>query len=552
MTELSADGGAPRKETPIHTVVIASAAGTAFEWYDFFLFVPMAAIMSRVFFSGLDPTAAYIFALGAFAVGFAFRPLGALIFGRVGDRLGRKATFLITMSLMGVATFLIGFLPTYAQVGIASPLMFIGLRILQGLALGGEWGGAAIYIVEHASKNKRGAASSWLGASAAFGLAGALIVVLITRAILGVEAFDAWGWRIPFLISAVLLGISIWIRLKLHESPVFAKLKEEGRRSERPYVESFFHWPNLKLVLLALFGIMIAQGAVWYTVFFYASTFLEQTVKVSPQTKDLVILIITAVSVPLYVFFGALSDRIGRKTVMLGGLVLMIVAYFPAFHMLQRFGNPALAEAQERAPVTVMADPADCSFQFDPIGQSQFRTGCDIAKSTLARAGVSYVSEDAPAGTPAVVRIGDFEVSSASAEGQDAAGLAATRADVQGRIMAALADAGYPERADPEETSIPGLLLVLLVLTCGATALYGPQAAALVEMFPARVRYTALSLPYHIGTGWVGGFLPATAFAIVAATGDIFAGLWYPFVFTLIAAIVMAIFLREPRGAALD
>jgi MFS family permease len=552
MTELSADGGAPRKKISIRTVVVASAAGTAFEWYDFFLFVPMAAIMSRVFFSGLDPTAAYIFALGAFAVGFAFRPLGALIFGRIGDRIGRKATFLVTMSLMGVATFLIGFLPTYAQVGIVSPLMFIGLRILQGLALGGEWGGAAIYIVEHAPQNRRGAAASWLGGSAAFGLAGALIVVLITRALIGVEAFDSWGWRIPFLISAFLLGISIWIRLKLHESPVFAKLKNEGRRSEAPYRESFAHWPNLKLVLLALFGIMIAQGAVWYTVFFYASTFMEQTVKVSAQTKDLVVLIATAASVPLYVLFGSLSDRIGRKKVMMGGLLLMIVAYFPAFHLLERFGNPALAAAQEANPVVVVADPADCSFQFDPVGQSTFRTGCDIAKSTLARAGVSYVSEDAPAGSLAVVRVGDTIVESASAAAADAAALAAVRAEVQGRIMTALRAAGYPERADPAETNVVGLIAVLLVLTCGATALYGPQAAALVEMFPARVRYTALSLPYHIGTGWVGGFLPATAFAIVAATGDIYAGLWYPFVFTLAATIVMAIFLKEMRGRDLN
>lgn len=550
MTELSADGGIPRKETSIRTVVVASAAGTAFEWYDFFLFVPMAAIMSRVFFSGLDPTAAYIFALGAFAVGFAFRPLGALIFGRVGDRIGRKATFLVTMSLMGISTFLIGFLPTYAQVGIMSPLMFIGLRILQGLALGGEWGGAAIYIVEHAPLKKRGVAASWLGGSAAFGLAGALIVVLITRALLGVEAFDSWGWRIPFLISAFLLAISIWIRLKLHESPVFAKLKDEGRRSEAPYRESFAHWPNLKLVLLALFAIMIAQGAVWYTVFFYASTFLEQTVKVAPQTKDLVVLIATAVSVPLYVFFGWLSDRIGRKTVMLGGIVLMIVAYFPAFHMLERLGNPALSAAREANPVTVVADPADCSFQFDPVGQSQFSTACDIAKSTLARAGVSYANEEAPAGSLAVVRVGDTVVESASAE--DPAALAAVRAEVQARIMAALREAGYPERADPAQTNTPGLIAVLLVLTIGATALYGPQAAALVEMFPARVRYTALSLPYHIGTGWVGGFLPATAFAIVAATGDIYAGLWYPFVFTLHAAIVMTVFLREMRGRDLN
>lgn len=550
MTQATTTAGA-KKPASMTTVVAASAAGTAFEWYDFFLFVPLAAIMSKVFFSGLPETTAYIFALGAFAVGFAFRPIGALIFGRVGDRIGRKATFLVTMILMGVATFCIGLIPTYEQIGIAAPLLFVFLRVLQGLALGGEWGGAAIYIVEHVEPHKRGVSSSWLGCSAAFGLAGAIIVVLIIRAIIGQEALAAWGWRIPFLLSAVLLGISIWIRLKLHESPVFAKMRDEGTRSEKPYVESFLHWPNLKKVLLAFFGIMIAQGAVWFGVFFYASTFME-IIKVAPATKDAVLLSLVAASVPLYVAFGALSDRIGRKPVMLFGMVLYLVAVFPAFHMVTRAGNPQLAEAVRTAPVTVVADPADCSVQFDPVGKSQFSTSCDIAKSLLSQAGVSYASAHGPAGSVAQVRVGSATVESARGDGLDRPGLTALKGEVSGRLKAALASAGYPQVADPQQTNPFALFAIILVLVVAATALYGPQAAALVEMFPARVRYTALSFPYHLGTGWVGGLLPAAAVAIVTTTGNIYSGLWYPFFFTAVAAVVFAIFFRETKGGSLD
>jgi MFS family permease len=544
--------GGAKKAPGVRMVITAAAAGTAFEWYDFFLYVPLVAIMSKTFFSGLDDTSAYIFALLGFAVGFAFRPIGALIFGRIGDRIGRKATFLVTMSLMGAATFCIGLLPTYAQAGIAAPLLFIALRILQGLALGGEWGGAAIYIVEHVEVGKRAAASSWLGASAAFGLGAALLVVLITRTLMGEETFAAWGWRIPFLFSAILLAISIWIRLKLHESPVFAQLKETGARSERPLAESFLQGANLRRVLIALFGIMVAQGAVWYTVFFYAQTFMETVIKIQPATVNAVMLVLTGLSVPLYLFFGALSDRIGRKPVMLFGMVLMLAAYFPAFHMLEQFGNPALTAAKASAPVTVVADPADCSFQFDPVGKSQFRSSCDIAKSTLARAGISYANEAAPAGSVAQVRIGQTIVPSASGEGLDKTDLAALKAQTSKLIIGVARAAGYPETADPAQTGAIRLFLVILMMVVGATALYGPQAAALVEMFPPRVRYTALSLPYHIGTGWVGGFLPATAFAIVAATGDIYAGLWYPFVFTAISVVVTLIFLKEMRGQTLS
>jgi len=547
MVEAAADP-AGKRAPGVKMVITAAAAGTAFEWYDFFLYVPLVAIMSQTFFSGLDPTSGYIFALLGFAVGFFFRPIGALIFGRVGDRIGRKATFLVTMSLMGAATFLIGFLPTYEQVGIAAPLMFIGLRVLQGLAIGGEWGGAAIYIVEHVEDDRRGYAASWLGTSAAFGLFAALFVVLVTRTIVGEEAFAAWGWRIPFMFSAVLLAISIWIRLKLHESPVFKQLKEEGGRSEKPWKESFAHGPNLKRVIIALVAVMIAQGAVWYTVFFYAQTFMETVIKVQPSTVNVIMLVITALSVPLYLFFGALSDRLGRKPVMLFGMILTLVAYFPAFHMLERYGNPTLSEAQNRAPVVVVADPADCSLQFDPVGKSLFTSSCDIAKSTLARAGISYSNQAGPAGQPAVVKVGQTAVPSASAAGLDTAGVTALRKAVGDRIIAAARAAGYPEKADPAQTNPVMLVLILMVLVVGATALYGPQPAALVEMFPPRVRYTALSLPYHIGTGWVGGFLPATAFAIVASTGDIFAGLWYPIVFTAISVAATILLLREMKG----
>ena len=546
------------KQPGIKTVVAASTAGTAFEWYDFFLYVPLAPILTKVFFSNLDPTTGYLMALLSFSVGFAFRPVGALLFGRIGDRIGRKATFLVTMMLMGVSTFAIGFIPNYTQIGIAAPIIFIGLRILQGLALGGEWGGAAIYIVEHVETNKRGAMSAWLGCSAAFGLAAALIVVLVTRDfIVGKEFFnDHGGWRYPFYFSAVLLAISLWIRLKLNESPVFARMKEEGRRSERPYVDSFFDfkngWKNGRTVILALFGIMVAQGAVWYCTFFYAQTFMEKFVKVDPAISAMVILAATGASVPLYLFFGKLSDKVGRKPVMLFGLVVMLVAYFPAFHMLEKFGNPALSTASAASPVVVRADPADCHFQFDPVGKTIFPNSCDIATSALSNAGVSYDKEVAPAGARAEVLVGQTVVAMDRAEGADLKALTASRNDIAKRVTAALKAAGYPDKADNAKTSSAGLFLVLLAMVVGATALYGPQAAALVEMFPAKVRYTALSLPYHIGTGWVGGFLPALSFAIVTWRGNIYSGLWYAVFFTAVSLVVMTFFLKEMRGAPLD
>jgi MFS family permease len=375
--------------------------------------------------------------------------------------------------------------------------------------------------------------------------------VLITRTALGEEVFAKWGWRIPFLFSAFLLAISLWIRLRLHESPVFAKMRAEGRRSEHPYRESFAHWPNVKLVLLALFGIMIAQGAVWYTTFFYGQSFLEGMIKVDPKTTNALMLFLTAISVPMYLFFGWLSDRIGRKPVMLAGIVIMLIAYFPAFHMLEKFGNPALSAAQEKAPVSVVADPADCNLQFDPVGKAQFASSCDIAKSILAKQGVSYTNKAAP-GASAQVQVGSLTVPSPGGLNLPKPELGKLRADTTAKVTAALREAGYPAKAEPTQTNAIALFLVLLVLCTGATALYGPQAAALVEMFPARVRYTALSLPYHIGTGWIGGFLPAAAFAIVTTQGDIYAGLWYPFIFTAISAVVMLFFLKETRGRPLE
>ena len=547
-----ATGAETKKPASMVLVVAASAAGTAFEWYDFFLFVPLAAIISKTFFAGLNDAAGYIFALGAFAAGFAFRPIGALIFGRIGDRVGRKGTFLITMGLMGAATFAIGLLPTYNQVGIASPIIFLCLRLAQGTALGGEWGGAAIYIAEHTSPDRRGFLGSWLGGSAAFGLAGALLAVLAVRAVVGDEAFAAWGWRIPFLGSAFLLAISIWIRLKLSESPLFQQMRDEGTRSEKPYVESFLVWKNLKRVLIVLFSLMFAQGAVWYTVFFYGQFFMENVIKLEPATVGLLMLALVAVSVPLYLFFGWLSDRVGRKIVMVSGMILATVAFFPAFHLITHTGNPVLDRAVTTSPVVVVADPAECSLQFDPIGKSQFRTSCDIAKSVLAASGVSYRNERAPAGQLAQVRVGSAVVTSTDGRKLDAAALKLAKADATARIKAALTAAGYPTKADPAQTHTAQLFLVMLVLVIGATALYGPQAAALVELFPTRIRYTALSLPYHIGTGWVGGFLPASAYAMVAATGDIYFGLWYPVVATTIAIVATLVFLPETRGKDLN
>ena len=540
------------KPTSLRTVITASSAGTTFEWYDFFVFGSLTGVISKTFFTGLPETAGFAAALALFGAGFLFRPLGALVFGRIGDRKGRKGAFLATVLLMGGATVAIGLLPSYTQAGMIGPILLILMRIIQGFALGGEYGGAAIYVAEHAPANGRGQATSWIQSSAAFGLFGALIVILLTRLAVGNEAFDAWGWRIPFLFSGVLLAISIWMRVKLKESPEFARLKAEGNESKAPFTEAFGRWPNLKLVLIALVGVMFAQGAVWYTTFFYAQTFMERFLKVPPETISLMLLTMTAMSAVLYVVFGWLSDRLGRKTVMMFGMVLMLAAYFPGFHLLTQTLNPALAEAEARTPVVVIADPADCSLQFDPVGKASFLSACDIAKSTLANAGVSYRNEAGVPGQTAMVRVGAWTVPSTSAVGLSPDVAKAVKASVETRIKTALAQAGYPTKADPERMNIWGALGVMFVFVVAACALYGPIAASLVELFPTRVRYTAMSLPYHVGTGWVGGFVPFTAFAIVTATGDIYSGLWYPFAFTALSVVVCFFLLPETKGRPLD
>jgi MFS family permease len=540
----------------MRTVVAASSAGTAFEWYDFFIFGSLAQVISKTFFTGLSETAGYVAALALFGVGFAFRPLGALVFGKIGDQAGRKGAFLATVLLMGGATFAIALLPTYQQAGIISPILLIVLRCVQGFALGGEYGGAAIYVAEHSPPDQRGRSTAWVQSSASLGLFAALLVILATRwllgGVVGPTAFDAWGWRIPFAVSIGLLAVSVWMRLKLSESPTFARMKEEGAASKAPYAEAFGQWKNLKLVLLAFFAVMSAQGAVWYTTFFYIQTFMEKFLKIAPGTINGLMMAAAAVSAVLYVVFGALSDRIGRKPVMLGGMVLALAFYFPGFHLLERAANPALAEASARAPVTVTADPKDCALQFDPIGKAAFVSSCDIAKSALANAGVSYANHAGPTGSAAVVQIGETKIVSKSAKGLPAKEAKAVKTAGEAAIKAALAKAGYPAKADPARLNWWGVFGVLLVFVIGATALYGPLAAALVELFPTRVRYTALSLPYHIGTGWIGGFVPFSAFAIVAAVGNIYAGLWYPVFFTLISVLTTLFLLPETKDRSLD
>jgi len=545
------------KPPSITTVIVASAAGTAFEWYDFFVFGALTGVIARNFFSALDATAGLLAALALFGAGFFFRPIGALIFGRLGDRVGRKAAFLITVTMMGGATFAIGLLPTYAQVGPFAPILLILMRIIQGTALGGEYGGAAIYVAEHAPPDRRGAYTSWVQSSAAFGLVGALGAILLARTMMGEARFTdgGWtgGWRIPFLLSAALLAISIWIRLKLTESPAFAALKARGGQSKAPYAEAFGQWKNLKVVLIALVAIMCAQGAAWYTLFFYAEqVFLERFLKVAPVTGTQLLIAITIASQPLYVVFGWLSDKVGRKWVMWAGMSLALVAFFPGFRALTHLANPALEAASARTPVVVIADPARCSLQFDIVGKASFATSCDIAKSALSNAGISYANQAAPAGALARVSIGGRIVESREASGLPAAAIKAAAEDVKGRLAAALTAAGYPTKADPARLNFWGLFGVLMIFVVACTALFGPISSTLVELFPTRIRYTAMSLPYHIGTGWVGGFVPVTAFAIVTATGNIYAGLWYPVIFTGLSVLTLPLLLKETRGRPLD
>ncbi|MBS0297533.1 MAG: MFS transporter [Proteobacteria bacterium] len=535
------------------TVVGASAAGTAFEWYDFFVFASLTPTLGKHFFTGVNEATSFILALATFALGFFVRPLGALVFGMFGDMKGRKVAFLITITMMGLATVAVGLIPDARQIGIAAPLILVALRVLQGFALGGEYGGAAIYVAEHAPDKSRGALTGWIQTSAALGLVGALGVILAVQNQLGDKAFEDWGWRLPFLFSAVLLALSLWIRLKLNESPAFKRMEAEGSTRRAPFSETFLRWANLKYVLLVLLGVMIAQGAVWYCAFFYTKFYMQQILKLDTGTVNGLMAVATLVSAVLYIVFAWLSDKIGRKPVMLFGMILAVIAFVPtspfcAFRLMTEAANPALAKAQAAAPVTVVADPADCALQFDPVGQTKFASSCDIAKTFLTNAGISYANQAAPKGTVASVKVGAATVMSRDARGQSDAELKKTRTGVEADLKAALKTAGYPAKPDPKAVDKTRLLEILLVLVVAATALYGPQAAALVELFPTRVRYTGMGVPYNIGTGWVGGFLPAAAFAMMAATGDIYFGLWYPVVFTAVAIVVCLLFWPETKG----
>ena len=527
-------------------VIFASSLGTVFEWYDFYLYGSLAAIIAKQFFGGLNDTSAFIFALLAFAAGFIVRPFGAIVFGRLGDMIGRKYTFLVTILIMGVSTFLVGLLPNYAAIGVTAPVILILLRILQGLALGGEYGGAATYVAEHAPDGKRGLYTSFIQTTATIGLFLSLLVILGVRTYFGTEAFEAWAWRIPFLLSIVLLGVSVWIRMQLHESPLFQQMKAEGKTSKAPITESFFS-KNGKIVLLALLGATAGQAVVWYAGQFYAMYFLTQTLKVDSTATWLMIAAALALGTPFFVFFGWLSDRIGRKKIVMAGCLLAALTYFPLFKALTVNANPAVAEASAANPVVVHADKGTCSFQFDPVGKKKFTSSCDIATAALAKAGVPYSVTEAPAGSLAKVMVGGTEVDS-----YEGGGLPADEGKAKGEafsaaLKGALAGAGYPEKADPARVNTPMVILLLTILVIYVTMVYGPIAAWLVELFPTRIRYTSMSLPYHIGNGWFGGLLPTIAFALVAATGNIYYGLWYPIVIALATFVIGTLFLRETK-----
>ena len=528
-------------------VIFASSLGTVFEWYDFYLYGSLAAIIAKQFFSGLDAGSAFIFALLAFAAGFIVRPFGALVFGRLGDMIGRKYTFLVTILIMGLSTFIVGILPTYASIGVAAPVVLIALRMLQGLALGGEYGGAATYVAEHAPHGARGAYTSWIQTTATLGLFLSLVVILGTRTLMGEAEFGDWGWRIPFLVSILLLGVSVWIRLSLSESPAFQKMKAEGKTSRAPLSESFGQWKNLKIVILALIGLTAGQAVVWYTGQFYALFFLTQQLKVDAVTANLLIAAALLIGTPFFVVFGTLSDRIGRKPIIMLGFVLAVLTYFPAFKALTEAANPDLAAAQARNKVVVLADPAECSFQFNPTGTAKFTSSCDVAKQVLAARSVSYDNEAAPAGTPAVIKVGETTIASYASRGFPADEARAKDAAFKKAVAETLKAEGYPAHADPAKINMVMLVVVLTYLVILVTMVYGPIAAMLVEMFPTRIRYTSMSLPYHIGNGWFGGLLPTMAFAIVAQTGNMYNGLWYPIIIAGVTAVIGTLFIRETK-----
>ncbi|MGD8323937.1 MAG: MFS transporter [Gammaproteobacteria bacterium] len=551
MTTSAADAApsvvSPEEKRKLRRIVFGTSAGTIFEAYDFILFGSLAPVISGHFFAAVNETAAFIFTLLTFAAGFAVRPLGALVFGRMGDRTGRKRAFIITITLMGLSTFAIGLLPTYSSIGILAPILLIALRMLQGLAYGGEYGGAVVYAAEHAPQHQRGLYVGWIQTAAGFALFMSFLVIFLTRSMIGEQVFVDWGWRIPFLISIALLIVSLWVRLTLEESPLFKQMLAEGKNSKRPLSEAFLEWKNLRLVLLVLFGLMAIQGVLFYTAHFYSQFFLIQILKVDGATVTFIMMVVTAISCLMYVFFSWLSDRVGRKLVILTGTILATITTFPLFHALTDAANPAVAAAQQNAPVVVVADPAECSLQFDPVGQAAFVSSCDIAKSTLARRGVSYSNESAVAGTPAVIMIGEARIESIEGRGMEPGALEQARADFESELTSVLSSAGYPERADSDEVNVFLVGLIIMLMVTFVVMVFAPMATMAIEIFPTRIRYSALSLPYHIGSGWFGGFLPAIAFAMVAATGDIYFGLWYPVIVAGVGAVVLGFLLSETK-----
>ena len=532
-------------------VIFASSLGTVFEWYDFYLYGSLAAIIAKQFFSGLDEGSAFIFALLAFAAGFIVRPFGALVFGRLGDLIGRKYTFLVTIVIMGSATFIVGLLPSYASIGVAAPVLLISLRILQGLALGGEYGGAATYVAEHAPRDKRGAYTAWIQTTATLGLFLSLLVILVTREFTGPD-FDVWGWRVPFLVSIFLLGISVWIRLSMAESPAFKKMKEENKLSKSPLAESFTEWKNLKIVILALLGLVAGQAVVWYCGMFYELFFLTQVLKVDGKTANLMVAAALLLGTPFFIVFGSWSDKVGRKPIIMAGLLLAVITYIPntplsVFNGLTHFANPALEKAMATAPASITVDPAECSFQFNPTGTVKFTSSCDIAKQVMASNSASYTTISSAPGTVAQVKIGDTVIDGYTAKGMSKDDAKAADAKFKKEIRSALDAAGYPAKANPADINVPMTILLLVYLVILVTMVYGPIAAALVEMFPTRIRYTSMSLPYHIGNGWFGGLLPTISFALVAQNGNIYYGLWYPIIVAAGTLVIGILFIKETK-----
>ncbi len=533
-------------------VIAGASLGTLFEWYDFFLYGSLAGFITKHFFSNTDETTGYILALLAFFAGFLVRPLGAVIFGRLGDKWGRKNTFLVTMVLMGVATVAVSVLPDYGAWGLAAPAGLIALRLVQGLALGGEYGGAATYVVEHSPATKRGLMSSWIQTTATLGLLLSLVVVLVTRLKMGEAAFADWGWRIPFGLSAVLLIISLIVRLMLNESPVFQRMAAEGKTSPKPLAEAFGSPKAVWRIFIALFGLVAGQAVIWYTGQFYALFFMEKVIKVDGPLTNELMAVALLIGTPFFMISGWLSDKVGRKYIILGAIAVAAVVYFPLFQQLTLAANPKLAHASESAPVTVVADPADCHFQFDPVGKAVFTSSCDVAKGTLAKAGVPYLNKAAPAGSVAQVMVGAKQIAGFDGRPMAAKDFKAKNEAWGKALSAELKAAGYPAKADPKDMNKPLVVGILAILVALAAIAYGPIAAFLVEMFPARVRYTSLSIPYHLGNGWFGGILPSAAFALSAATGNIYYGLWYPVVIAAGTVVIGVLFLRETRGADIE